>query len=307
MITFERGGSRPVWIGPSQFAAFADADTDAHRLYSDSEGFAERLGNDALLCFRSGRARDEMLAGLTDLPWEPARVFGKSLALDDDRSSPFLLRGDASLPMQSVVREGGIRYGLDFDAGPSHGLFLDQRANRALLRRTPPKRLLNTFAYTCSFSVVAALGGAQTVSVELSKKSVQRGRENFALNDIEIPPNHRLFADDVLDVMPRLVRRGEKFDAIILDPPTFSRGNKGRVWKVEEHFGGLLASALELATPGARILLSTNCTRWDAAILEEITLDRLQTSRRRGSLHQEPALPDFPDGHGATTLWLTLR
>ncbi|MFY8151741.1 MAG: class I SAM-dependent methyltransferase, partial [Hyphomicrobiales bacterium] len=56
----------------------------------------------------------------------------------------------------TVVTEAGIRYGLDFGTGYSHGLFLDQRANRAMLKTLRPKRLLNTFAYTCAFSIAAA-------------------------------------------------------------------------------------------------------------------------------------------------------
>ncbi len=72
--------------------------------------------------------------------------------------------------METEVTEAGVRYGLDFAGGLFRGLFIDQRENRARLRAWKPKRLLNTFAYTCSFSVVAALAGAETLSVDLSRR-----------------------------------------------------------------------------------------------------------------------------------------
>ena len=242
------------------------------------------------------------------MEWQPQRVFGKFLPRqNEDRDAPTLLTGDPALPLTTVVRESGIRYGLDFAAGYSAGLFLDQRANRALLRDVAPKRMLNTFAYTCSFSVVAALAGAETVSVDLSKKSLDRGRANFALNGIATDTNHRFLADDVLDVLPRFARRGEKFDAIALDPPTFSRGNKGRRWRVEEHFADLLIAALEVAASNARILLSTNCTKLAVSDLERIGRFALKFVRRPGDFQPGRQIPDFPSSHGARTLWLTLR
>ena len=253
-----------------------------------------------------------MLADLApfaaSVDWQPQRVFGKFLPRqNEDRDAPTLISGDPALPLTTVVRESGIRYGLDFAAGYSAGLFLDQRANRALLRDAAPKRMLNTFAYTCSFSLVAALAGAETVSVDLSKKSLDRGRANFSLNAIATDTHHRFLADDVLDVLPRLARRGEKSDAIVLDPPTFSRGNKGRRWRVEEHFADLLIAALEVAAPAARILISTNCTKLAVSDLERIARFALKFARRAGETQLSPQLPDFPSGHGARTLWLTLR
>jgi 23S rRNA (cytosine1962-C5)-methyltransferase len=208
--------------------------------------------------------------------------------------------------MTSVVTEAGMRFGIDFAAGYSHGLFLDQRANRALVRTARPKRLLNTFSYTCSFSVAAALVGTETVSIDLSKKSLDRGRENFALNSIP-ETGHRFFADDVLDVLPRLVKRGEKFDIIILDPPTFSRGNNGRRWQVEQHFEDLLTAALELTAPKCSILLSTNCTKFDYPTLERMARFCGKLNRRTADYSRSPSLPDFPSGHGASTLWMNVR
>lgn len=299
------------WITPNLFADFNRQETTAHRLFTAEGGWLERLGNDLHLSHKTDAFRDQMQEEAREwaesVGWDLQRIFARFLPRQNaERISPILLEGDPESDLNTVVTEGGIRYGIDFSAGYSTGLFLDQRANRAFVRMLRPRRMLNTFAYTCSFSVVAALEGAETLSVDLSKKSLDRGRENFALNDLPTE-GHRFIADDVLDVLPRLERRGEKFDAIILDPPTFSRGNRGRRWQVEQGLEELLFQALELATPNASILLSTNCTRIKAKQLDAIARFVLKTTRRAGDFYREGHLADFPTGEGAQTLWIRLR
>ena len=299
------------WLSPELFAAFEAEQTSAHRLFTSSNVWVERLGRDVLISFKTDAARDAALSGLreweTSTGFESERVFSRFLPRQNaERVAPVLMAGDPNASLHTVVTERGVRYGIDFGAGYSAGLFIDQRANRAFVRQRAPKRLLNTFAYTCSFSVVAALAGAETVSIDLSKKSLDRGRENFELNSLPLE-GHRFLADDVLDVLPRLERRGEKFDMILLDPPTFSRGNRGRRWQVEEQIEDLLRAALELAAPGAFILISTNCTKLNRRALEHAARFALKTARRGGDSHHELPLPDFPEGEGAQTLWLHSR
>ncbi len=292
-------------------AAFSAAETTAHRVHSEAEAWVERFGEDLLLSYQAEAARDRVMAALPG--WARAhactyrRVFGKFLPRQNaERVAPALLAGDPAQPLTTVVAENGVKFGLDFAAGYSAGLVIDLRANRALVGRVGVKRLLNTFAYTCSFSVVAALAGAETVSVDLSKKSLDRGRENFALNGLETG-GHRFLADDVLEVLPRLARKEERFDAIVLDPPTFSRGNKGRKFQVERDLEALFVAALEVAAPRARILRSTNCKRIDRRALEAIARYGLKATRLAGELHVEPELPDIPAAQAARTLWVTLR
>src|SRR5207302_6472558 len=134
-------------------------------------------------------------------------------------------------------------------------------------RQSKPNRFLNCFAYTCSFSVAAASVSAQTLNVDLSKKSLGRGRQNFALNELSTE-GHRFIADDVRSVLRRLARRGEKFDMIILDPPTFSRPKGGAAFHVERDFEDVIAAALEVAARGAKILLSTNYETVNESALE---------------------------------------
>ena len=150
------------------------------------------------------------------------------------------------------------------------------------------------------------MAGAETLSIDLSKKSLSRGRDNFMLNRVATD-RHRFMADDVVSVLPRLARKGERFDAIILDPPTFSRSKTGRAWQVEHDFEKLLLSALEVAERNAKILLSTNCTKLNERALEVMGRFCLKATRRAGSFQLTPKLPDFPPGVAARSIWMILR
>ncbi len=299
------------WIDPELVRDFAAEETDAYRVCTRRHAWAERLGDDLLVSFQEKSAREELLA---ELPaWSdatgvrPMRVFGRFVPRHNaERQAPELISGDETITLQTSVKERGLRFGVDFAAGYSAGLFLDQRENRAFVRRTAPRALLNCFAYTCSFSVVAALGGGATTNIDLSKKSLGRGRENFALNALPTM-HHRFLADDVLEALPRFARRGETFDMIILDPPTFSRSWRGKAFQVERDFEPLLIAAIEASQREARILLSTNCSTLDERALEVMARFCLKATRRAGSFHREPRPRDFPPDAGARTLWLTLR
>lgn len=306
------------WISSERLRSFQSAGTDSHRIYNQPGCWIERFGRDFLLSHTTPAQRDAAVPELRDwcagqsLPLD--RLFAKALAdTESERHAPKLILGDSKLNPQTVVSENGLRYGLDFAASYSAGLFIDQRGNREIWRKSPPKRLLNCFAYTCSFSVVAASSGAETVSVDLSKKSLDRGRSNFGLNQIETPPSvngqplkHRFIADDVFGVLPYLKKRAETFDGIVLDPPTFARGTKAKTFRVERDFGTLFEIALDLATPNARILLSTNCTRLEHRDLESIARAILKQRHLRATLTPGPSLPDIPDEGMPTTVWVTL-
>ncbi len=261
-----------IWIDRDELRTFADEGTDAHRLCTCGDGWVERYAGDVLVSYKNEAARERLTNELRlwalDSDFKLDRIFGRFLPKRNaERDPPVLMAGDSNTNLQSVATECLLRYGIDFSAGYSVGLFIDQRANRQFLRRCAPKKLLNCFAYTCSFAVAAAHAGAMTLNIDLSKKSLARGRENFALNSL--PTNdHRFLADDVFEVLPRLARRGEKFDVIILDPPTFSRSWRGKAFQVERDFEAVLMMALELAERESRILLSTNCASLNERALE---------------------------------------
>ncbi|HKP04540.1 MAG TPA: class I SAM-dependent methyltransferase [Chthoniobacterales bacterium] len=299
------------WIDPDLHRDFISQQTDAIRLCTYPDGWVERFGVDVLISYKTEaaleRLKTELCLWALNVDFGFRRVFARFLPKKNaDREAPTLILGDPGANLQSTAMERTLSYAIDFGAGYSVGLFIDQRENRRFVRELAPSSLLNCFAYTCSFSVAAATVGAKTISVDLSKKSLARGRENFALNSL--PTNdHRFLADDVMAVLPRLARKGEKFDVIILDPPTFSRSHKGKAFQVEQDFERLLLAALEVAERNAKILLSTNCSTLRERALEVMGRFCLKATRRAGNFHHEPPLPDFPAHAGAATVWLTLR
>jgi 23S rRNA (cytosine1962-C5)-methyltransferase len=300
-----------IWIEPDELRGFESEGTDAHRLCTYDDGWVERFASDILVSYQNEIARERLTTELClwalDCDFKLGRIFGRYLPKQNvEREAPVLLMGEAATNLQSVVSEHLLRYGIDFAAGYSVGFFIDQRANRQFVRRIAPKKLLNCFAYTCSFSVAAANVGAMTLNIDLSKKSLARGRENFALNSLSTN-DHRFIADDVFEVLPRLARRGETFDVIILDPPTFSRSRRGKAFQVERDFEALLLLALEVAERDGRVLISTNCADLNERALEVMARFCLKTARRAGSFYRTPPLPDFPGGSGARTIWLTLH
>jgi 23S rRNA (cytosine1962-C5)-methyltransferase len=299
------------WIDPELHREFIAQQTDALRLCTCPDGWVERYGVDVLISHKTDaaleRLKTELCLWALNVDFKFRRVFARFLPKQNaDRQTPFMILGDPTTNLESVALERSLSYAIDFAAGYSVGLFIDQRENRRFVRDLAPKKLLNCFAYTCSFSVAAATVGALTVSVDLSKKSLARGRENFALNSIPTT-DHRFLADDVMSVLPRLARKGEKFDVIILDPPTFSRTHAGKTFQVEHDFETLLLAALEVAERDARILLSTNCSTLKERALEVMGRFCLKAARRAGGFHKEGPLADFPPQVGASTLWLSLR
>lgn len=299
------------WIEPALVKAFEAEETDAYRLYTGPDGWADRYGSDVLISYKTEAAQERLKTELylwsLAVHFKFTRVFARFLPKQNaQRHAPRLVIGDAGSTPQTVATERLLKYGIEFQTGYSVGLFVDQRENRSFVRQLRPKRMLNCFAYTCAFSVAAASAGAETVSVDLSKTALARGRENFALNSIPTD-NHRFIAEDVMEILPRLARKGEKFDSIILDPPTFSRTHRGKTFQVAENFETLLSGALELTERNSRILLSTNCGTLTERALEVMARFCLKAARRAGSLHSEAPLPDFPVEAGARTVWLTLR
>ncbi len=299
------------WIDAALLRDFQAEGTDAHRLCTIEDGWVERFGRDVIISFKrvAGRERliQELQSWASSVRFEVGRIFARFVPRkNEERESPCLIFGDPAENSQTIATERHLKFGVDFGAGYSVGFFVDQRENRRRVRHIAPKRLLNCFAYTCSFSVSAAYVGATTFNVDLSKKSLARGRENFALNSLPTV-DHRFIADDVMAVLPRLARQGEKFDAIILDPPTFSRSPGGKAFQVENDFEKLLVDALDLAERDSHILLSTNCSTLREHALEVIARYRLKAARRAATFHRQPPLPDFPPGTGASSIWLALR
>ncbi|WP_293912195.1 class I SAM-dependent methyltransferase [Deinococcus sp.] len=190
-----------------------------------------------------------------------------------------------------------IRPGADL----SIGIFTDARAARQWVRtHTPPGgRVLNTFAYTCGFGLSAALAGALSVkNVDLSRKVLAWGQENYALSGLDAPDTDFLYGD-VFDWLTRLARRGERFELVILDPPSFAR-NKHGVWRSEQGYARLLAQAAAVAAPGGQVLALCNHAGMTGAAFEaQLRLGAAQAGRTVSVTASFGAGEDYP---GATHL-----
>lgn len=296
-----KGKAGLKWLTSREVEKFAASGTDAFRL-ADSPGlWVERFGSAVLISMSTETDPLPLVAGMHARAHRPEAVFCRRLVHAPGKSdTPWPVLPAGSPPStRFLCRESGLAYEVDFSLGYSCGFFPDQRANRSRLSSLAAKRVLNCFAFTCSFSVSAAFAGASTTSIDLSKSVLARGRQNFEVNNLPLA-GHRFYPDDVFECLPRLARRGERFDAIILDPPTFSRGRGGKVFRAENQLGELVGLALACAEPGAEILLSTNCSGLDPKALRQIAALRCPGAH---SFHEEPALPDIPAERAARTLW----
>jgi 23S rRNA (cytosine1962-C5)-methyltransferase len=116
--------------------------------------------------------------------------------------------------------------------------------------------ILNLFAYSGGSTLAAALGGAQVCHLDASKGMVSWARENAALCGLQNAPI-RWIVDDVNKFLAREIKRGVRYDAIILDPPSFGRGAKGEVFKIEDHLPGILTSCQTLLSDSPLFMLFT--------------------------------------------------
>jgi 23S rRNA (cytosine1962-C5)-methyltransferase len=298
--------SRPDILDPAR--------TNALRLvHGGSDGwpgvYIERLADHLLL--QSADAPDKILQQhLAALAEEHGchGVYFKQLRrdvrkTDPGNASPELIQGTAA-PERFTILENGIGYEASFGEGYSYGLFLDQRDNRARWSAPEirswlpaghyqPARLLNAFAYTCAFSVCAAKCEFETTSLDLSRKYLDWGRRNFDLNDLD-PDQHDFIYGDVFEWFKRLHNKGRRFEAIVLDPPTFSKAKKN-IFKADRDYGRLIEHALPLLESGGILFASTNAAQLSKSnFLNQIRSEIVQTRRdiQKEVFVGQP--PDFP-------------
>ncbi len=223
----------------------------------------------------------------------------------------------------SSVRENGLRFTVSFREGDSVGVFLDQRENRRRLltghiaagfplvpnvgqgcglpfvgtdRRDagPAWEILNTFAYTCGFSICAAKAGARATSLDLSRKYLEWGKRNFELNGLD-PAEHEFIHGDVFDWVRRLVKKGRVFDVVVLDPPTFSQSKGQGVFHAGKDYAKLVKSGLALLKPDGVLFASTNAARLAPEKFVGDLTAAIQSSGRTIVQQQfGPQPPDFP-------------
>jgi 23S rRNA (cytosine1962-C5)-methyltransferase len=235
------------------------------------------------------------------------RIHVKQRAVISDRKeqySHFATRGQ-----RSVVHENGIKFHVNMTDYLDTGLFLDHRPTRVMVReQCKGKDVLNLFAYTGSFSVYAALGGARSVhTVDLSNTYLDWARDNFLLNGLD-PAAWKFTAADVMAFLPTLP--SQSYDLIVCDPPTFSNSKKMQgVFDVQRDHPALLNQCLRLLRHDGVLLFSTNNRKFrlyddhlDTDRIRDVTkqttgfdfegkLDRLCFELRRAGNAQETRSP----------------
>jgi len=159
-----------------------------------------------------------------------------------------------------TVGEGGHRFRVNLDAYIDTGLFLDHRVARGMIEeKAAGKRFLNLFSYTGSFTVYAAKGGAVgSTTVDLSNTYLDWARQNFELNGLD-PARHLIVRADVTQWLKEAVARGEQYDLIVLDPPTFSNSKKMiDVFDVQRDHLFLIDHCMRLLAPNGELFFSNN-------------------------------------------------
>jgi 23S rRNA (cytosine1962-C5)-methyltransferase len=191
------------------------------------------------------------------------------------------------------VEEVGVRYEVRPAAGLSVGLFLDMRDVRAWLRQVcAERRVLNLFAYTCSFGVSAMLGSAARVlNIDVSRPYLEWGMANYALNGLAVDPRDFVYGD-AFDWLHRFARRGERFDMVIVDPPSFS----STPFSVTRDYARLVEAAARVASPDAVLLAATNHAATSDARFDAWLRQGLAAAERRGRIVKRWHEPeeDFP-------------
>jgi len=173
---------------------------------------------------------------------------------------PMLLEGQPA-PDMIPVKENGITYHVNFN-DLSTGIFLDQRAQRAWLAQfcTSETKVLNCFSHCGAFSIAAATAGAETVSLDLDKKWLDRVKPQLEANFIDSNDDrHDCIYGDCFDWLRRLGKRGSKFDIVILDPPSTSVGGKKKKrWSAKNDYDELVSLAAPLVKKGGLLWTTTN-------------------------------------------------
>lgn len=206
---------------------------------------------------------------------------------DSERGKWIMLR--PKLPETWPINFGDLNFNIKLTSFKHTGIFPEQHNNwlwcRDVIKQavasnknakgaTSKPTVLNLFGYTGGASISAALGGAEVTHVDASRSSVTWANENAASSNLQDAPI-RWILDDALAFVRREVRRGKKYDAIIMDPPAFGRGAKGEIWKIEDHFLDLFETCLELLSDTPLFVVVNGYAAGYSAIAYENNLQAL--------------------------------
>lgn len=196
------------------------------------------------------------------------------------------------------------------------GLFPEQATNWNLLEQTIKKskrhlKVLNLFAYTGAASVVALKNGASVVHVDSSRGMVDWAKENVNLNKLGDKDIH-YFVDDVKKFVKREIRRGNKYDIIIMDPPSFGRGSKSEVWNIEKDLYDLVNDTIKLLNNDFKLyMINSYSTGLSRYIMEDLLYKTVNKEIKGVISSDEIGIPVYKSNIvlpcGATSIWQNLE
>ncbi|WP_428223799.1 class I SAM-dependent rRNA methyltransferase [Flavobacterium sp.] len=215
-------------------------------------------------------------------------IYCKSSGTLPNTGTDYFLYGDQA---ETVAKENGILFAVNWVEGQKTGFFLDQRDNRQLLATfSKGKKVLNTFCYTGGFSIYAMSAGAELVtSVDISQKAVDLAAKNMELN---FPAsNHKAVADDVFNFMKE---NHQIYDVIVLDPPAFAKSIKSKHTATQAYKRLNIAGLKALAPKG--ILFTFSCSQVidDVLFYNTVAAAAIETGRNIRVLHKLEQGPDHP-------------
>ena len=215
-----------------------------------------------------------------------------------------------TLPERWTVSYGSLSFYVRPTGFKHTGLFPEQAANwdamAALLKARPGARVLNLFAYTGGASLACAAAGAHVTHVDAAKGMVLWAKENRELSGLP-ETSFRFIVEDVLAFVRREIRRGSRYDGIVMDPPSYGRGPGGEVWKLENELYGLADTCAQvLSNDPLFFFINSYTTGFQPAVLQNI-LEKTVCARFGGAVDsRELCLPVRSGGVlpcGATGRW----
>lgn len=180
-----------------------------------------------------------------------------------------------SLPSSWIINYQDLKFNLKLMGFKHTGLFPEQAYNWNIIRKTIKEanrhvKVLNLFAYTGAASISALSAGAEVVHVDSSRGMVDWAKENVKINNLEDKPI-RFLVDDVRKFVKREIRRGNKYDIIIMDPPSFGRGSKNEVWSIESDLAELIKDTSELLSDNPLLfIINSYTTGLSKTVLENL-------------------------------------
>lgn len=210
------------------------------------------------------------------------------------------------------ISYGDLRFQLKTMGFKHTGVFPEQAVNwdftGNLIRNAPkPLKVLNLFAYTGGATLACAQAGASVCHVDASKGMVAWARENAAVSGLSDRPI-RWLVDDCIKFVQREQRRGNRYDGIIMDPPSYGRGPGGEVWKLEEQLFSLVELCRSILSPDAKFfLLNSYTTGLSPSVMEYLLGVLLQKPMGGRVASDEIGLPVTSTGQvlpcGSTAIW----